>query len=220
LDLPQAEVIPNPAPMVEVEQRWKLAECDPDLVLFVGRFDRHKGGDLVIDAFSRVASRRPGLKLVFIGPDRGLDGGVGGTLGLNEYVLDRVPDLSVRARIQHLGQLPPEEIKEWRKKARVTIVASRFEVFGMVVVEALAFGCPLIAANAGGIPEIVAHEENGLLFEKGDAADLAHWLQTMLDHPELSAELGSRGVLEMERRFSPDVIARRTRDYYERVIAD
>jgi glycosyltransferase involved in cell wall biosynthesis len=115
--------------------------------------------------------------------------------------------------------LPPEEITNWRKKARATIVASRFEVFGMVVVEALAFGCPLIAANAGGIPEIVVNEENGLLFESGDTSGLADRLETMLDQPELSATLGRRGAMDVERRFAPVVIARQTKQYYERVLA-
>jgi glycosyltransferase involved in cell wall biosynthesis len=116
--------------------------------------------------------------------------------------------------------MSPEEIPQWRQKARVTIVASRFEVFALVVVEALAFGCPLVAARAGGIPEIVAHEENGFLFEKGNASDLAHWLSTMLDQPELSAKLGQQAAIDVERGFGPDVIAREMKQYYERVIAD
>ncbi len=220
IELRHGEVIPNPAPLVDAAERWTLPACDPDLVLFVGRFDRHKGGDLVIDAFSMVATHRPRLKLVFIGPDRGLSDGRGGSLGLQEYVRKHVPDLSVRSRIQHLGPLPAPEIPKWRKKARVTIVASRFEVFGIVTVEALAFGCPLVAARAGGIPEIVSHGQNGFLFENGNAADLAHWLRTMLDQAELSVTLGRQGAADAERRFGPDVVSRQLKEYYERVMAD
>ncbi len=220
IELPRGEVIPNPAPAVDKGARWKLTSCDPDLVLFVGRFDRHKGGDLVIDAFSEIAANRPRLKLMFIGPDRGVEDGQGGSLGLQEYLLKRVPDLSVRSRIQHLGQMSAKEIPKWRQKARVTIVASRFEVFGMVTLEALAFGGPLVASRAGGIPEIVVHEENGFLFEKGNASDLAHWLATMLDQPELSAKLGERAATDAELRFGPDVIASQTKQCYERVIAE
>jgi glycosyltransferase involved in cell wall biosynthesis len=77
-----------------------------------------------------------------------------------------------------------------------------------------------VAARAGALPEIVAHEENGFLFEKGNASDLAHWLNTMLDQPELSAKLGERAAIDAECRFGPDVIAREMKQYYERVIAD
>jgi glycosyltransferase involved in cell wall biosynthesis len=220
IELPHGVVIPNPGPVVDEGARWKLASCDPDLVLFVGRFDRHKGGDLIVDAFASIAANRPRLKLVFIGPDRGVKDGQGGSLGLQEYLLKQVPDLSVRSRIQHLGQMSATEIPKWRQKARVTVVASRFEVFGMVAVEALAFGCPLVAARAGALPEIVAHEENGFLFEKGNASDLAHWLTTMLDQSKLSAKLGEQAAFDAERRFGPDVIAREMKHYYEQVIAN
>ncbi len=71
IDVPHAEVIPNPGPVVHEGSRWKLASSDPDLLLFVGRFDRHKGGDLVIDAFCALAANRPRLKLVFTGPIAG-----------------------------------------------------------------------------------------------------------------------------------------------------
>ena len=219
IELPHGEVIPNPGPVVDEGAGWKLSSCDPDLILFVGRFDRHKGGDLVIDAFSTIAANRPELKLVFIGPDRGLQDGQGGSQGLQDYLAEHVPDLSVRSRIQHLGQMPATEIPKWRRKARVTIVASRFEVFGMVAVEALAFGCPLVAARAGALPEIVSHEENGFLFEKGSASALAHQLTTMLDQPELSAKLGQQGAKDAKHRFRPAVISRQMKQYYERAIA-
>lgn len=220
IELRDAVVIPNPGPVVDRSAQWDFGGCDPNLVLFVGRFDRHKGGDLVVEAFSAVASKRPGLKLAFIGPDRGLRDGHGGRVGLERYLSERVSDLSVRSRIQHLGQVPATEIPEWRRKARVTVIGSRFEVFGMVAVEALAFGCPLVAARAGALPEIVSHEENGLLFENGNASDLANWLETMLDHPELSAKLGARGARDAARRFAPTVVAREMKQYYERVLAN
>ena len=127
--------------------------------------------------------------------------------------------LKAAKAIQHLGQMPATEIPKWRRKARVTIVASRFEVFGMVAVEALAFGCPLVAARAGALPEIVSHEENGFLFERGSASALAHQLTTMLDQPELSAKLGQQGAKDAKHRFRPAVISRQMKQYYERAIA-
>ena len=218
LELPRAEVIPNPAPVVDADRRWRLDTCDPNLILFVGRFDRHKGGDLVVDAFSLVASRRPDLKLVFVGPDRGFDDGRGASVGLEEYLSKHVPDLSVRSRIETVGQLAYPEIESLRPQARITIVASRFEVFGMVVVEALAFGCPVVAARTGGISEIVSHEESGLLFAPGDAADLAHQLEVALDQPDRSAAMGARGAADMNSRFGPAAVAERTKQYYQTVL--
>jgi glycosyltransferase involved in cell wall biosynthesis len=219
LSLPHAEVIPNPAPPVNPRLLWSLQDCDPNLIVYVGRFDRHKGGDLVIDAFAQVAARRPELRLAFIGPDRGVRTADGKHIDLAEYVHSRVRDASVRARIDPLGQLTPDEVNRWRQKARVVVVASRFEVFGMVVVEALAQGCPLVAAGAGGIPEIVRHGENGFVFERSNAEDLAHWLAKMIDDPELAARMGREGATSMPSRFGIGPIARQTKQYYERVLA-
>jgi glycosyltransferase involved in cell wall biosynthesis len=218
IELPRAAVIPNPAPLVPPDRRWSLETCDPNLVLFVGRFDRHKGGDLVIDAFAHVAATRPDLQLAFVGPDRGLDDGRGTSTGIREYIEARVSEPSVRSRIRVLGQLPYEEIEELRRKARVTLVASRFEVFGMVVVEALAFGCPVVASRTGGIAEIVFHERNGLLFEPGDPADLARSLELMLARPGLAASLGAQGAVDAGVRFGPDVVATQTKRYYETLL--
>ena len=64
LALPEAEVIPNPIWPVPVAERWRLEGCDPNQVLFIGRFDRHKGGDLIIEAFGRVLHDVPEASFV------------------------------------------------------------------------------------------------------------------------------------------------------------
>ena len=75
LALEQAEVIPNPVPDVPASERTGiLAECKPYEILFIGRFDLHKGGDMIIDAFRRVVARLPQARLRFVGLDRGISG--------------------------------------------------------------------------------------------------------------------------------------------------
>lgn len=217
--LPHAEVIPNPAPEVEEADRWKLSDCDPNLIVYVGRFDRHKGGDLVIDAFASLADERKELRLAFIGPDRGLHVPGSESLSLQDYVSTRVQDEGIRARIEHLGQLSPDAVTTWRRRARAVVVASRFEVFGMVLVEALAQGCPVVGSDVGGISEILEHRQTGLLFQSSDAADLANNLAELLDDESLSAELGERGRLDMERHFSRRVVAEQTKAVYQRALS-
>ena len=91
LSLEEAEVIPPPVPPVPLAARWRLEDCDPNLVLFIGRFDRHKGGDLIIEAFSRVLREMPEAKLCFVGPDRGFQPDDGRVIGFQEFVRDRLP---------------------------------------------------------------------------------------------------------------------------------
>jgi len=218
LELSHAEVIPNPAPIVPRDQQWQPQGADRDLILFVGRFDKHKGGDIVIEAFVKVAATRPTVRLAFIGPDWRLHSGGSGSISISEFLADRVRDPAIRARIDYLGGKPAMEILPWRLRAGMTIVASRYENFPMTVVEAIAHGCPLVAARVGGIPEIVANEKNGLLFEAGDADDLARSMTIMLDNPDRAAEWARQGVRDAQSRFASHVIARQTADYYRRFL--
>ncbi|MDB4983498.1 MAG: hypothetical protein JWM82_4250, partial [Myxococcales bacterium] len=216
LALPDAVVIPNPVPAVSPERRWRLDACDGKTILFVGRFDRHKGGDLVIDAFRAIATRLPQTELIFVGPDRGLQVGSGETSKrqmLGEYLDEHVPP-ALRSRMHILGPLPGTRIEELRRQAYVTVVASRYENFPLALAEALSFGCPTIAANVGGIPEIIMSERTGLLFAGGDAADLGEKLVAMFGNPDRAARFGQEASADMAARLSPDVVARTTAEHY------
>ena len=187
-----ATVIPNAGPAVPAEHRWSLSQCDRSRLLFVGRFDRVKGGDVVIDAFRRIAQRFPQVRLWFVGPTDELQDEQGRRWTAQEYIAERAPD--VAGRIDWLGRLPNSALAELRRKAFVTIVASRYETFGIVVLEAMAYGCPLAATRTGGIPEIIEDGVNGLLVRPYDPDDLAAAVTRLLEAPEFAAKLGCRAA--------------------------
>ena len=219
LPLEHAEVIPNPAPSIPDDQQWNVRTADRDLILFVGRFDTHKGGDLVIEAFAKIAASRPSIRLAFIGPDRGLRDGNGNSVDFTAFLADRVSDLSICNRIQRLGEMRSTEIRKWRLRSALTIVASRYETFGMTVLEALAHGCPLVAARVGGIQEMINDRNNGLLFEPGNVDDLAQCLELMLDSPESAAQWGAQGAKDARTHYADHVVATKTMAFYERFLA-
>jgi glycosyltransferase involved in cell wall biosynthesis len=213
LALANARVIPNPVPLVPPERRWSLESCDRRSILFVGRFDRHKGGDLVIDAFREVAAASPQAELIFVGPDRGLRHGAGQVRDLPGYVAERLPP-DVRARAHFLGPLDADRIEVLRRQAFVTVVASRYEIFGLTLAESLSFGCPTVAADTGGIPEVLLADQTGLLFASGDASDLAAKILTLFRHPQRAAAFAAAAAAGA-RRLAPDAVAEATIDYYE-----
>ncbi len=212
--LEHAEVIPNPAPSVPASDIWRADQSDPNLILFVGRFDRHKGGDFAIEAFARLARERPALRMAFVGPDHNYSTDDGRPLDLQSFLRETITDESILARFDFYDQLAASEITPLRQKAAVTLVASRWENFPMTVLEALAHGSPLVAPATGGITEIVEHEKNGLLFEPEDVGAIAANVARMLDSPELAARCGDAGVETIQNAFSIEVVARQTRDYY------
>jgi glycosyltransferase involved in cell wall biosynthesis len=217
IDLPNAEVIYNPVTPCPPSQQWSAKSCEPDHILFVGRFDRHKGGDAVIDAFAHIAARHPTARLTFAGPDRGCLDGAGKRWLLPDYASAKLPDPRVRARFEWVGQQTHEQIVELRQRAAVTIVTSRYETFGIAAVEAMAAGCPLVSTDAGGLGEIVSDGQNALVARAGDADDLAGKVLALLEHPQRAAALGARAVVDAAR-FHPDVIAAQSVDLYRRTV--
>ena len=216
LPLADARVIPNAAPRIAAERQWSLEDCDRNTVLFVGRFDRHKGGDIMLEAFRSVAAQRPGIELQFVGPDRGLLDDDGKTHDLESFLARSLPP-EVRSRVRVRGPLPAGDIETLRRKALVTVVASRYENFGLALLEALAFGCPTVASAVGGNTEILLDEKTGLLFRTGDQEDLARQILRLLDAPERAAELGAQAAVDMASRLSPESVAVSTADYYRAV---
>jgi glycosyltransferase involved in cell wall biosynthesis len=218
IELPNAEVIYNPVPPCPPARRWSARECEPDHVLFVGRFDRHKGGDTVIDAFARIAAKHPTARLSFAGPDRGLLAEGGKRWLLEEYASAKLPDPAVRARFEWLNLQTHEQIAKLRQRAAVTVVASRYETFGIAAVEAMAAGSPLVSTDAGGLAEIVEDGVNALVARAGDADDLAGKVLALLEHRDRAAALGGRALADAAR-FHPDVIAAQSVDLYRRTAA-
>ena len=219
LVLPEAEVIPNPTWPVPAAERWHLEDCDPKQVLFVGRFDRHKGGDLIVEAFGRVLHEVPEARLCFVGPDQGCAADDGRHWGLEDFIRDRVPGALETGRIKWLGRQPPSALAELRCRAMVSVVCSRWENGPYTVLEAVAMGCPTIGAKAGGIAEIIQDNVNGLLHRAGDPSDIATKIIQLLNNPAQAAKLGRQAAADCERRYYPDAVAGRMVEYYRRVVS-
>jgi glycosyltransferase involved in cell wall biosynthesis len=212
------EVIPNPANVEPPDRRWRYDDCNKKQILFVGRFDRLKGADVVLSAFAKVGREIPDAELLYVGPDRGFLDNNGKTWTFEEYGRAHLPH-DIFARVRMLGAMQPRAIGSLRRKAFVTVVASRYETFPMTALEALAHGSPLVGAGAGGVPEIVNDGKNALLFQSENADDLARQILVLMRDHELAKRLAGDGAADVERRFAPDVVARQMAAFYERVAA-
>jgi len=97
----------------------------------------------------------------------------------------------------------------------IFVCPSLYEGFGIAIVEAMAAGRPVVASAVGGIPEIVVHEDTGLLVPPGDAAALAGALATLLNHPEQARAMGARGLARAREKFSIDTAVQQHQQLYE-----
>lgn len=97
----------------------------------------------------------------------------------------------------------------------IFVCPSLYEGFGIAIVEAMAAGRPVVASAVGGIPEIVVHEDTGLLVPPGDAAALAGALATLLTHPRQARAMGARGRARVRERFSIETAVQQHQQLYE-----
>ncbi len=217
--LPGTRVIPNPievAPTVPDEDR----ACGSRSILFVGRTDGLKGFDGLVVAFG-ILARKPefsDVRLNVVGPDHGvLLDGRNRASGM-DYIRATIEDAGIRSRIDMVGRLPYAEVKKLRWPGRIVVVPSRFESFANTAAEGMAAGCAVVASDAGGIPEVVQHERNGLLFRSGDWPGLATQIERLLRDRSLRMRLGAQAQLDVQDRYALDHVAAQTEQFYSEVI--
>ena len=175
-------------------------------LLFIGRFDRIKGADVLLDAFARIADAHPTCRLTFIGTDSGLPQPDGSTLHL-AAALARLPATS-RDRIKVLGPRTRDEIAALRRDYPITLITSRYETFGVALIEAMSAGSAVVSTRVGGCAEILRDGETGLLVPSEDPEAMAQACLRLLADPALTARLGAAARVDVTARYAPEVVAR------------
>jgi glycosyltransferase involved in cell wall biosynthesis len=218
LSNPEMHHIVNPLTMDEDTPLWRLGECDRDSILFVGRFDLLKGADVVLQAFRSALRLRPQLRLMFVGPDRGLSTASGKVVGFDQYREQLFPP-ELRDRVQYLGRMPNRDIAQLRTRCMVTVVSSRFEIAGYTLLEAMLQGCPVVCTDAGGCPENVAHEVTGRLARSGDPESFAAEILAIINDPAAAERLGHAARRYILAHHAPSAVATASVQLYRRMLA-
>jgi glycosyltransferase involved in cell wall biosynthesis len=211
--LPSSHIVPNPIEAAPEQAIWRKESCDKNRLLFVGRFDKVKGGDVVLRSFANLATDFPNLRLTFVGPDRGILTDSGERLSFHQFVRQTLPE-AVRSRIDFRGQLSHKEVTSLRTRHFITVMAARHDIQGYVMMEAMARGCPIVATAVGGIPEFIKHERNGLLVPSEDPSAMAAACRILLEDNALAERLGRQAWLDCRGLYSPAAIAQQMVQVY------
>lgn len=159
-----------------------------DFLLTVARLHpnhRYKGIDLTIEALAMLpAERRPMIVVAGDGPDRPRLEALASSLGVV---------------VQWAGQVDDAQLKDLFARASAFVMPSTGEGFGLVYLEAMAFGLPCVAARAGGAPEVVIDGDTGVVVAPGDKVALASAIETVTG--DRGAEMGRLGRARVERYF-------------------
>lgn len=173
-------------------------------ILGVGSLARHKGFDLLVDAYAQL--RDPAVDLLIAG-----DGSESAALAA------QITDLGLCDRVRLLGPVTGDRKVSLYRSAEFFVCPSRREPFANVILEALASGLPIVATDVGGNRELVQPEMNGLLCEPESPAALATAMQRLLDEPAITARLRTAAVASIIDHDWPQVVARYL-DVYRMVV--
>lgn len=217
LSPPISQHVVNPVELGSAAAIWDVARCNRRTILFVGRFDRPKGGDIVLDAFRLLLNSDADVQLVFAGADIGV-ADTNGNISRFEDFCTRSFSPGMRERISYLGQVRPEKVSDLRTQALLVIVASRWENQAYTVLEAMLQGCPIIAAASGGTSEIIENGVTGLLVEPGNPTALCSAMKRILDSPDEGAVLGFNARVYASKHHSAAAVVRDTLSVYHRAI--
>ena len=169
-----------------------LSEEHKNDIVFVGRFYETKGIDTLIEAMSIVVKKFPLLKLKIIAG------------GDDTKYRKMVKQHNLDNNIIFMGRLHRDDVMKNLATAYCSIVPSRAEAFGYVVIEAFSVKTPVIGSNTGGISEIVDDNINGMLFPVGDSQILAEKIVLMLSNQELRNNCADNAYMSFQKKYDLD----------------
>jgi glycogen synthase len=185
--------------------RAKFAEPDEKIILYVGRFVREKGIHLLLDCANVVLAEDPKAKFIIVGSGGAVDR------------FKRFSDWAgIGDRVLFTGFMSQRPLYQLYRCADVTVFPSLYEPFGIVALEGMAAGAPVVASDAGGLKEVVLHDKTGTSFYSSNPESLAWAIIRVLKDPVRARKLAESARARLQTDFNWSNIADRTIDVYNR----
>ncbi len=189
--------------------RRNHAHPDEKIVYFVGRLVHEKGVQVLLDAVPKVLARMPKTKFV-----------IGGKGPNAKELHQRAVNLGVANRIHFTGFIDDITRNSLYRVADVAVFPSLYEPFGIVALEAMAAGTPLVVSDIGGFAEIIIHGKNGLTSYAGNSQSLADNIVTLLQATDLANKLKKQAAHDVATKYKWSKIAEQTLEIYQRMMAN
>lgn len=191
-----------------------LMRTDSYKLLYVGRLEQRKGTQELIDALPKILGQNQRITVDIVGRDTGQAPAYG---SYQEYFEHTVPP-SLQSRVRFHGFVPAAELQHFYRDCDLFIAPSRYESFGLIYLEAMAYGKPVIGTRAGGIPEVVT-DQVGRLVAPEDPDQIAEAVLALMNDSALRRDLGLNAFRRVRQDFSADAMVERTLALYDEAIA-
>ncbi|MFZ4507244.1 MAG: glycosyltransferase family 4 protein [Fimbriimonas sp.] len=188
--------------------RAKLALPEEKIVMYVGRFVREKGIQVLLNAATTVLAKEPNTKFLIVGG------------GNREHFEKFVHWAGLEDKVLFTGFMANRSLHMLYRCADVAVFPSLYEPFGIVALEAMAAGVPVVASDAGGLREVVLHDETGTLTYAADPQSLAWGILRALNNPVEGQIMGAKAKERLVTEFDWDTIADQTVAVYDRIWAE
>ncbi len=180
---------------------------DEKIVVGVARLIPRKGIDYLIRATAKVAEHFTNLRLLIIGD------------GIQRSELEKlISQVKLDAKAQILGLVNHEQVPQYFSMADVFVIPSLYEPLGIVTIEAMACGVPVIGTNVDGIPDVVEDGKNGILVPPGDAEQLAEAIVKLLRDEDTRNRFAREGLETVKQKFLWENVLMRIEDLYSNLV--
>ncbi|NJK58981.1 MAG: glycosyltransferase family 4 protein [Oscillatoriales cyanobacterium SM2_1_8] len=189
--------------------RRQFAEPDEALVYYVGRISHEKGIFVLLEAAPHILTAcQNRIKFVVIGSGE----------THTHFLKQRVAHLGIAERVLFTGFMADGEVAKFQAVADCAVFPSLYEPFGIVALESFAAGVPVVVSSTGGLPEVVRHEETGLIARVNDGPALAAAIVRILQEPDLAQRLAIAAQLDLHTRFNWSRIAPQALAVYQELV--
>ena len=182
-------------------------------ILFAGRLERRKGAEIVKNYIQKIVGLDPRIRFTFAGElsveDR----------GNYRSSIERILSPNDRKRVYFLGPVKRVDLPVVYCRSSIMLLPSLFENAPYVLLEAMAARLPVIGARCGGIPEIIRHNETGLLFDPENPVELLDCIKRIIENNDFAKSLADRAYDELRKNFQPQTIADANIAFYNGIIA-
>ncbi len=190
------------------KKRAKFAEPHEKLVMYCGRFVREKGIHVLLNSINSVLAQVPEAKFVIVGG------------GQRDRFEDFVRWAGLEHKVVFTGFMANRNLHEMYRCADVAVFPSLYEPFGIVALEGMAAGVPVVASDAGGLREVVLHDQTGTSCFANDPSSLAWAIIRTLKEQEHARKLAENAKKRLKDEFDWSLLADKTIAVYERVWAE